>query len=103
RSLLDALVEAAGRGGVGGKRLESVGAELVGAHLEGVLALDLEQLRDLAQRLGHFARGHGWRVSSPCCGLPDRPAGPSFPACQASRRAQAVRRRKQAISSRAMS
>ena len=59
RSLLHTLVETARRGGVGGKRLEGVGAELVGAHLEGVLSLDLQELRDLSQSLGDLARRHG--------------------------------------------
>ena len=61
RAVLDVLVESAGRRRIGGERVERVRPEVVGADLEGVLPLDLQELGDLPQRLCDLARRHGKR------------------------------------------
>ena len=61
RAVLDVLVESAGRRRIGGERVERVRPQVVGADLEGVLPLDLQELGDLPQRLCDLARRHGKR------------------------------------------
>ena len=79
RAVLDPLVQAARRRRVGRQRVEGVRAQVVGAHLERVLSLDLQELGDLPQRLGHLPRRHGAE-----CTMRSGAAQPSLAApCQA--------------------